>query len=307
MKINKKSNSGFTLIELIIAMAMLAFVMTAVSAFMGSGVLGYKKSKADITVHNSAQETYNQIIDTVMQANDIVIYGYTTVNPTDEVYFQEEETLNTTFNPTPVYYVRDSEQVNYVINSTYYDGSSDVKLYSELADNQKIYVKQIIVDTATPFDPAYASSVGLNEYYNNFTGKNVKIEPQSRQLSSGTSELVYSVNGDLVYTENDTLRTVYTFDAENLYCETEYAYMTALNDKASGSDKFDYLYSESFNYGVGVTSSGTEIKYISGCVAVVDVNNGAISVDLNFSDKNMTYETSGKVKFRNSYVLRAKQ
>ncbi len=301
-----KKNSGFTLIELIIAMAMLAFVMTAVSAFMGSGVLSYKKSKADITVHNSAQETYNQIIDSAMQANDIVLYGYTAKNASQEVVFGVEgEDVNIEMNQVAVYYVRDTEQMDDVMNADYYISGTPVKLYSSLATGEKIYVKQMIVETATPFDENFATDVGSNEYENAFTGDTVKIEQQKRVLADGTLELVEDVAGNVVYTVNDTLRTTYTFDDENLYCETEYAYMTVLNDcdSATGIPGYDYLYSGSFNYSSFTDDSDT----VSGCVAVVDVNDGAISFDLNFSDKNMTYVTQGMVKFRNSYVVRAKQ
>lgn len=308
MDIKKKTNSGFTLIELIIAMAMLAFVMTAVSAFMGSGVVGYKKSKADINVHNSAQETYNQLVDTAMQANDIVIFGYTTVNPTASVFFEEGKDLSAVFNPKPVYYVRDKEQADYVkTKASYYDGSSDIKLYSDLAAGQKVYVKQIIVESATPFDSTFATASGTDMYYNNFTAEYDTVKPEQRITAGGASENVTSVTGDVVYSKNDTLRTIYTFEAENLYCETEYAYMTLLNDIATSGNKSACLYSESFNYGVGKDSSDAKVGDISGCVVTLDVSNGSISFDLDFSDKNMTYETQGMVKFRNSYVLREKQ
>lgn len=306
MDIKRKSNSGFTLIELIIAMAMLAFVMTAVSAFMGSGVVGYKKSKADINVHNSAQETYNQLMDTVMQANDIVIFGYTTVNPNDAVFFEEGKDLTAVFNPKPVYYVRDEKQADYVKNkASFYDGSSDIKLYSDLADNQKIYVKEIIVDSATPFDISYSPTSDTMQY-NNFTQTYEEVKQEERQTLSGT-EYVVSATNDVVYTKNDTLRTRYTFDLENLYCETEYAYMTKLNDKRNGTDMGACLYSEAFNYGMATDGSGADIGYVSGCIALVDVAEGSISFELDFSDKNMTYDTMGMVKFRNSYVLRAKR
>ena len=81
MKRKINSNSGFTLIELIIALAMLAFIMISVSSFLSSGMLSFRKAKADISVHNSAQDTYNQIVDSAIQANDIVICGYIAENP----------------------------------------------------------------------------------------------------------------------------------------------------------------------------------------------------------------------------------
>ncbi len=77
MKKKLNSNSGFTLIELIIAIAVLAFLMTAVSSMMGSSVMTNRKAQADLEVQTSAQETYNRITDAIMQAKKIYIFGYT--------------------------------------------------------------------------------------------------------------------------------------------------------------------------------------------------------------------------------------
>ena len=64
MKSKIKQNSGFSLIELIIAMAVLSFLMLAVSSFMGSSVMQNRKAKVDIKMQASAQETYGLITDT---------------------------------------------------------------------------------------------------------------------------------------------------------------------------------------------------------------------------------------------------
>ena len=65
-------NSGFSLVELIIAIAVLAFLMLAVSSFMGSSVSQTRKEQVDVKLQTQAQETYSLITDTIMQANDIV-------------------------------------------------------------------------------------------------------------------------------------------------------------------------------------------------------------------------------------------
>jgi len=70
-------NSGFSLVELIIAIAVLAFLMLAVSSFMGSSVSQTRKEQVDVKLQTQAQETYSLITDTIMQANDIVMVGYT--------------------------------------------------------------------------------------------------------------------------------------------------------------------------------------------------------------------------------------
>ena len=75
MKKNK-SNNGFTLIELVIAIAMLAFIMTAVSALMGSSILSFRKTRSNISIQNSAQSIYDKMSDDLMQAKRVVIYGY---------------------------------------------------------------------------------------------------------------------------------------------------------------------------------------------------------------------------------------
>ncbi|MCM1209712.1 MAG: prepilin-type N-terminal cleavage/methylation domain-containing protein, partial [Ruminococcus sp.] len=76
---NKKlnSNRGFTLIELIIAIAVLAFLMTAISSLMTSSLITNRKTQADIEVQTTAQETYNKITDALMQAKSVYILGYT--------------------------------------------------------------------------------------------------------------------------------------------------------------------------------------------------------------------------------------
>ena len=63
----KQQNSGFSLIELIIALAVLAFLMLAVSSFMGSSVMQSKKARADVKMQTQSQEVYNLITDSIMQ------------------------------------------------------------------------------------------------------------------------------------------------------------------------------------------------------------------------------------------------
>ena len=53
----KKDNSGFTLVELIIAMAILAILMTIISSLMGTGVFNFKRTKADVRLQTNSQDT----------------------------------------------------------------------------------------------------------------------------------------------------------------------------------------------------------------------------------------------------------
>ena len=71
----RKDNRGVTLIELMIALAILAMLMTAVIMMMSNNTVVYRKSKADINVQTTAQETYSSLQDVIMQATDIKLWG----------------------------------------------------------------------------------------------------------------------------------------------------------------------------------------------------------------------------------------
>ena len=71
MKQRLKFNQGFSFIELILAIALLSIVMIMISGFMSSTSAQFGKTKKNINVQSSAQTTYNQMCDTIMQAEYI--------------------------------------------------------------------------------------------------------------------------------------------------------------------------------------------------------------------------------------------
>ena len=80
------NNRGVTLVELVVALAMLAMVMTAVIMMMSSNSVVYRKTKSDIDVQTKAQETFNTLQDSIMQAKYIELKGYTDADPTVVTY-----------------------------------------------------------------------------------------------------------------------------------------------------------------------------------------------------------------------------
>jgi hypothetical protein len=116
--------------------------------------------------------------------------------------------------------------------------------------------------------------------------------------------------GDDVYDTSDTIRQVFFFDDCNMYYMTKYAYGTKADDNpvsgglvtsgltAGASALKNYLYSSSFD----VTSAG-----ITDCVMYVDADSDSMSVELGYSDKDMTYTTDGMIRTRNSYVVKPKK
>lgn len=63
-----KNNQGFSLVELLIAIAILALIMVALASFMGTTTNSYVRSRNDRELQQAGQETFDMIADKLMQA-----------------------------------------------------------------------------------------------------------------------------------------------------------------------------------------------------------------------------------------------
>ncbi len=317
---NKKlnSNRGFTLIELIIAIAVLAFLMTAISSLMTSSLITNRKTQADIEVQTTAQETYNKITDALMQAKAIYVLGYTYSGTPD--FSKAGESAG----GTPSYFVaglydektyavrdvatgelkvdatKDNNRTAIVNELSLYGISAnvaEVKFFHELA-GKDIYIKKLVIVTSETLDIDQVP--GANK-----TTIITDSEWDCRNCLTSTMVRVKKAPSGIGFSENDTVVNVFTFDEGNLYYEKEYAFMTDKNDKVSDWTDSDAvsrnIFSNSMSY---VTTDG---EPLSGCVVNLNPDKGSLAVDLYFNDKNMTYTSLGMVNVRNSYVLKAKQ
>ena len=75
MKTKFKDDSGFTLVELIVALAIMALLMVAVIGLMSMNSASNKRLKADISVQSAAEDLSQSITDTVMQAQEVEIWS----------------------------------------------------------------------------------------------------------------------------------------------------------------------------------------------------------------------------------------
>lgn len=71
----KKNQKGFTLVELIIAVAILAIVTLAVCGFIVVGSRSYTTANTDIMLQQDAQLALNQISDVIIDTTDSISYG----------------------------------------------------------------------------------------------------------------------------------------------------------------------------------------------------------------------------------------
>lgn len=73
-EVSRKYNSGgYTLIEAIIAIGMASFVVTAVTVIMSFALRSYHNESANVSMQYEVQTTINQVMDSVMQSNGMVI------------------------------------------------------------------------------------------------------------------------------------------------------------------------------------------------------------------------------------------
>jgi prepilin-type N-terminal cleavage/methylation domain-containing protein len=69
----KNYNRGFSLVELLIAMAILGLIMVSIASFMSSTTVTYMKSRDDVALQQDGQEVFDAIADKLMQAKRVRI------------------------------------------------------------------------------------------------------------------------------------------------------------------------------------------------------------------------------------------
>ncbi|MGN0367823.1 MAG: type II secretion system protein J [Wujia sp.] len=308
MKKVTKGNEGFSLIELIIAIAVLAFLMTAVGAFMSTTVRQNKKVKVDVKMQTQAQDTYDLITDAFMQAGDILVAGYKTDDNSALDFSKTGESFTST-TVNEVYYVKDEAAMDRVIASPASYGirsgvslskgaGGNLKTFTEINPDDPFYPTYIRIETSVPLDMNYVpggnpASMATQTIANTLTGAGVAV---SCKLESGMTKKAYSVNDTLVHS--------FYFEDGVMYYGRKYAYMTDLDDFCNienDTSKKLHVYNKNF---CKIDVSGTSV---TGCVASIDAENATVGIDLFYNKSNMDYTTLGRVNVRNSYVLKPRK
>jgi len=177
------NNKGVSLIELIIAMAISAIVLSMIMIFLSGATQGFRKTNDDVNLQLEAQNTINQISTLIMEANKI----WSADNPEDKRYIIEGNS-----NIYGVIYKNSSRRLYLVTKASVHEagtttGYSDAdNLLAEYVDNISI-----VAGGGKTVEIKLEFSIGKDSYTatrkvklrnvtdKNLTGKDIEINPIS--------------------------------------------------------------------------------------------------------------------------------
>ena len=341
-----RNDKGISLIELVVALAILSMLMIAVMALMNNNTIIFRKAKSDLKVQSQAQEAYNKISDVIGQAKHIYVKGYTS---SGEVDFKSMSSGSVpvdvggnavTFSPITAYSYYDG------ITTTEEAGLLSKQVVPGTINPEKIYLQKLIVVSTVALDKSVLNMTGpedtatnKNKYYK-ITGSgmdstvtnyiaidsvNMELQDKAVEVSGGTNAGIPSLTVDSTPTNvhnvlvGDTDRCIYTFyfDKGNIYMTTEYLYMSELNScKVNGDDPDNWTtgagaiteaQKESLKIAEGLNYGSAGSTKAEGAVAAFDGNKNAVQLTLYFNDNNMTFTVDDLISCQNSFVVKTPQ
>ena len=316
---NKINNDrGISLIEIVIALAIMSLLMTAVVSLMSSNTIVFRKTKSDIEVQNQAESTFNTIADSVHSAKAIYAEGYILEGdneikfnsddlPIDASAFQVKDDAVKTF----------AKGTDALTTSSSFESLDGTKI-------KKVYLTKLVVLYAAPIDfqkdlGATVTTLADGTKVAGFSGNGTQEVTQNLadpsdphngidlmndssltiNAASGTFDLNPKSGTHKAYVaDSDYCVVTYEFDENKIYVSRKYLYNTSLDTYAT-TDRDLLLFSSDLSYAKcknGVT--------VPGVVAAFDADNGCVGLEMYFNYENMTYGVNQLIKVRNSFVLK---
>ncbi|WP_455721963.1 PulJ/GspJ family protein [Agathobacter sp.] len=132
-------NAGFTLVELIVVMAIMGLVGLAVAGFIGTSANQYKSASKEVDLQYESQILMNQLGDMVQSATKVTTYkGTTTTGEVLKIDIQKDTTDKDGNTTTVIYHI-------------YMDYDKN-KLYLQKGDGNKELMAEYISDFSSSID-----------------------------------------------------------------------------------------------------------------------------------------------------------
>lgn len=165
-----KEQKGFTLIEILVSVAVLSIVVLAIGTAMVTGSRSFAKGNADASVQKEAQLAVNQVEDMIIDINgsvDLQMYTGGTLIDLDSVTTEEEMAekdaladkkelvlynavktdAGTEYTKEIVTWERDAERITYSLWNVNYDSASET--YDTIEPH--VYKDQLLAENVTSF------------------------------------------------------------------------------------------------------------------------------------------------------------
>lgn len=135
MKKNKKDSKGFTLIELIVTIAIIAIFSGVIVTFITTGSSSYRSTSSNSKVQMETQETFDKIEDMIINANRGIYYGYGKNEPINYDDIKENNGNNST--QDKIFAVYDSQNDNLAVQSL--DDDEDTVQVTDSIDTTQMF------------------------------------------------------------------------------------------------------------------------------------------------------------------------
>lgn len=288
MQLNNKSNKGFTLVELLVAVAVMAIIMVAVVQMMGSSSVALRKTRKKLELQTEALEFREHFSDIIMQAKYIRVQSADNKTYTLDTGIDSSDHNNRKRTKTPAGSITTGALVsdsypNYIVagdtNFDIYMNKATYTLYGKNSSGKQsiedanVQSMRVLTDGAPEGSPYYIIPSYIYVRYQTDTTNNTEQYAIFHFVSDGSKYNVYADKGTI---KNIDTATVDGFkDAK------------AKVDAKSGED--------------GLMSDKVKDAYFS-----ADTIANTVYVDMQFENAkyiNQTYEYRDTISLRNSYAL----
>ena len=305
---NLHNNKGFTFVELMVSIAILALIATAIVGVMSSNSLVFRKSKADLDVQNEAMDSLNQLENDIMQAKYIYIEAgsnkYTCESDKNFLITQTSHAIAGATGLTGIDYTSTDSIITSLVKLSPTD-LDDIykkfKLSSDPTGNRKKFdsyynkVRYMSLQDRIIYGAFVDSGIG-DGTNNTFQSLN-----KADDLNISTIKLVYPVKLSTPVIKTYTLDDGSTAVEKINYEACVVTYTVSGNTLHIQKDYYD----DSFSFDLTRQTSSDYTDLLSGnLVGNIDSKSNSIRLNQMFDKNTRKYNSERTIAIRNSYVLR---